>query len=385
MRLLGADRRRPRGARGRRHRRRRSRDAQAPPARWPGRDLAGSYAMLAYRTDAVERVAVGYAQFGPLSAYPRAQYIRDRYPSFPSRPRRGSSPASRSGPAGTAEERTEVALALLGAVCAELDRRGITAVEAYPEGVDDPWLPSPGPASVYEAAGFATRRRRRSVSRSIAASSPARPRPTPGPASSAPASRRTMTRTIGRCRCPRRPDPDEFFRLPPEKPKRPNPVRRGLSRCSRPHFWGLVAGSMLVVGALLALFIDVPRRLVAAVMAFGAGALISALAFDLTEEAFSTGGTRPSCARARRGGGGLLRRRPADRTDRTPRASRRGSRRGSADDAWPGHRPRRAPGRDPRIHRLGRLAHRRARRVRLVPGRRGGRPTCPRAWREPAT
>ncbi|HEY8170884.1 MAG TPA: ZIP family zinc transporter [Candidatus Limnocylindria bacterium] len=57
--------------------------------------------------------------------------------------------------------------------------------------------------------------------------------------------------------------------------------------------WGLVAGSMLVIGALLALFIDVPRRLVAAVMAFGAGALISALAFDLTEEAFGTGGTGP--------------------------------------------------------------------------------------------
>jgi ZIP family zinc transporter len=58
-------------------------------------------------------------------------------------------------------------------------------------------------------------------------------------------------------------------------------------------FWGLVAGSTLVIGALLALFLDVPRRLVAAAMGFGAGALISALTFDLTEEAFATGGTRP--------------------------------------------------------------------------------------------
>ena len=57
--------------------------------------------------------------------------------------------------------------------------------------------------------------------------------------------------------------------------------------------WGLIAGSTLVVGALLALLMDVPRKLVAAVMAFGAGALISALSFDLTEEAFAVGGTRP--------------------------------------------------------------------------------------------
>ena len=35
--------------------------------------------MLGYRTDAVERIAVAYAQFGPLSAYPRAQSIRERY------------------------------------------------------------------------------------------------------------------------------------------------------------------------------------------------------------------------------------------------------------------------------------------------------------------
>ncbi len=58
-------------------------------------------------------------------------------------------------------------------------------------------------------------------------------------------------------------------------------------------FWGLVAGSTLVIGALIALFTPVSRRLVAVAMGFGAGALISALTFDLTEEAFATGGTRP--------------------------------------------------------------------------------------------
>ncbi|MGH2401804.1 MAG: hypothetical protein ACRDE6_03765, partial [Candidatus Limnocylindria bacterium] len=50
------------------------------------REVSGSYAMLAFQTDAVARVAIGYAQFGPLSAYPRAQSIRDRYPQLPESP-----------------------------------------------------------------------------------------------------------------------------------------------------------------------------------------------------------------------------------------------------------------------------------------------------------
>jgi ZIP family zinc transporter len=55
--------------------------------------------------------------------------------------------------------------------------------------------------------------------------------------------------------------------------------------------WGLAAASTLVVGALIGLFVKIPRWLVALVLAFGVGALISALAFDLTEEAFRVGGT----------------------------------------------------------------------------------------------
>lgn len=57
--------------------------------------------------------------------------------------------------------------------------------------------------------------------------------------------------------------------------------------------WGLAGGSALVIGAALGLAGVVPRRLVALAMAFGTGALISALAFDLTEEAFAGGGTLP--------------------------------------------------------------------------------------------
>ena len=58
--------------------------------------------------------------------------------------------------------------------------------------------------------------------------------------------------------------------------------------------WGLLAGGALVVGALIAWFIKVPRSVVATVMAFGAGVLISALAFDLMAEAESRGGLRPT-------------------------------------------------------------------------------------------
>lgn len=54
--------------------------------------------------------------------------------------------------------------------------------------------------------------------------------------------------------------------------------------------WGLLAGGALVLGALVGWFFRVPQRLIAGVMAFGAGVLISALAFELMEEAYKRGG-----------------------------------------------------------------------------------------------
>jgi ZIP family zinc transporter len=54
--------------------------------------------------------------------------------------------------------------------------------------------------------------------------------------------------------------------------------------------WGLAAGGALVVGASVAWLVQVPQRVVASVMAFGAGVLISALAFDLVDEAETSGG-----------------------------------------------------------------------------------------------
>src|ERR671939_44964 len=54
--------------------------------------------------------------------------------------------------------------------------------------------------------------------------------------------------------------------------------------------WGFVAGAALLVGAAVGYFVRVPQRLIAAVMAFGSGVLISALSFELMDEAFRTGG-----------------------------------------------------------------------------------------------
>lgn len=59
-------------------------------------------------------------------------------------------------------------------------------------------------------------------------------------------------------------------------------------------FWGLVGGAALVLGALVAWFVRVPQRVVASIMAFGAGVLISALAFELVDEAERAGGLLPT-------------------------------------------------------------------------------------------
>ncbi|RYY13775.1 MAG: ZIP family zinc transporter, partial [Alphaproteobacteria bacterium] len=55
-------------------------------------------------------------------------------------------------------------------------------------------------------------------------------------------------------------------------------------------FWGFVGGSALLLGAGIAWFTQLPQRLVAGVMAIGAGVLISAVAFDLMDEAYKQGG-----------------------------------------------------------------------------------------------
>lgn len=57
--------------------------------------------------------------------------------------------------------------------------------------------------------------------------------------------------------------------------------------------WGALAASSLVIGALLSLAREWPERLVGLVLAFGAGALISAVSFELAEEGVAIGGAGP--------------------------------------------------------------------------------------------
>jgi hypothetical protein len=93
-----------------------------------GRGLAifGSYAKVLL----VDEVAAAFAQFGPLSAYPRAQRLRDLYPQLPAAPL----PAVITCIASTADARHGGhARRLVGAVCDDLAGRGFAAVEAYPE------------------------------------------------------------------------------------------------------------------------------------------------------------------------------------------------------------------------------------------------------------
>jgi zinc transporter, ZIP family len=57
--------------------------------------------------------------------------------------------------------------------------------------------------------------------------------------------------------------------------------------------WGAVAAASLVLGGLLGMAREWPDKLVGSVLAFGAGALISAVSFDLFEEGVQQGGGLP--------------------------------------------------------------------------------------------
>lgn len=71
-----------------------------------------------------------YAQFGPLSAYPRAQRVRELYPRLPASPL----PAVITCIAATREARgSGHASQLIQAICDDLAGRGFAAVETYPE------------------------------------------------------------------------------------------------------------------------------------------------------------------------------------------------------------------------------------------------------------
>jgi GNAT superfamily N-acetyltransferase len=112
-----------------------------------GLGVAGSYAKVLLEDD----VAKVYAQFGPLTAYPRAQRTRDLYPSLPDSPL----PAVITCIATTAEARgAGLARALVAAVCEDLAGRGFTAVETYPTIGAPPDATSAATPEFWESVGF---------------------------------------------------------------------------------------------------------------------------------------------------------------------------------------------------------------------------------------
>jgi ribosomal protein S18 acetylase RimI-like enzyme len=133
---------------------RRAATARAPSG-WPrklsllvrGLTVFGSYAKVVLDDD----VPVAFAQFGPLSAYPRASRLREMYPQLPAAPL----PAVITCIATTAEARNGgLAKALVDAVCDDLGRRGFAAVETYPEIGARPDATSAATPGFWESVGF---------------------------------------------------------------------------------------------------------------------------------------------------------------------------------------------------------------------------------------
>jgi ribosomal protein S18 acetylase RimI-like enzyme len=107
----------------------------------------GSYAKMLLIDD---EPAV-YAQFGPLSAYPRALRLRELYPQLPDAPLPAvitciaTTPAARG--AGHAKE-------LVAAICDDLGKRGFAAVEAYPQAGARPDATSAATPQFWVGCGF---------------------------------------------------------------------------------------------------------------------------------------------------------------------------------------------------------------------------------------
>lgn len=124
-------------------------DAAPRKLRLLGRGLGvvGSYATVLL----VDDEPAGYCQFGPLTAYPRAQRTRDLYPALPDAPL----PAVITCIATTAAARGRGhARALVERVCADLAGRGFAAVETYPEIGPRPDATSAASPRFWEGVGF---------------------------------------------------------------------------------------------------------------------------------------------------------------------------------------------------------------------------------------
>jgi GNAT superfamily N-acetyltransferase len=113
-----------------------------------GLGVFGSYAKVLL----VDDQPAAYAQFGPLSAYPRAQRTRELYPRLPAAPL----PAVITCIASTAAARGQgYATTLAEAVCDDLAGRGFSAIEAYPERRVDLDATSAATVAFWQRLGFA--------------------------------------------------------------------------------------------------------------------------------------------------------------------------------------------------------------------------------------
>jgi ribosomal protein S18 acetylase RimI-like enzyme len=112
-----------------------------------GLAVFGSYAKVLE----VDGEALAYCQFGPLSAYPRAQRVRDLYPRLPSAPLPAVITCIATTPAGRDRG---LARDLVLAAVADLASRGFSAVEAYPEPESKPDATSAANPAFWQACGF---------------------------------------------------------------------------------------------------------------------------------------------------------------------------------------------------------------------------------------
>ncbi|HVA87402.1 MAG TPA: hypothetical protein VNF73_13945 [Candidatus Saccharimonadales bacterium] len=112
-----------------------------------GLGIFGTYAKVLL----IDDDPAAYAQFGPLSAYPRAMRLRDLYPQLPQMPL----PAVITCIATTSDARGGgFARHLIDAVTTDLAARGFSAVEAYPQAGADPDATSGAAPAFWERCGF---------------------------------------------------------------------------------------------------------------------------------------------------------------------------------------------------------------------------------------
>jgi ribosomal protein S18 acetylase RimI-like enzyme len=113
-----------------------------------GLSVFGTYAKVLE----IDGEAAAYCQFGPLSAYPRAQRVRDLYRQLPAAPL----PAVITCIATTAAARGQgLGRHLIAEVVADLAARGFAAVEAYPEPGARPDTTSAATPAFWVDCGFA--------------------------------------------------------------------------------------------------------------------------------------------------------------------------------------------------------------------------------------